>query len=226
MPPSSPPALVIAIDGPAGAGKSSVARAVAERLGFFLLDTGAIYRAVAWQALEAGISLDDGEALGEVAGSLDIRFLPGRRVAVGERDVTESIRSPEVSLAASQVSAHPSVRKGLLEIQRSLAKLGRCVVEGRDIGTVVLPWAPCKFFMTASAEVRAKRRFDELRAKGLEVDFESTLSEIVLRDRRDETRAVAPLIPAEDALRIDTSDLTPEAVVDKLVTLAQKKLKL
>lgn len=226
MPQGAPPAHVIAIDGPAGAGKSSVSRALAERLGFFLLDTGAIYRAVAWQAIESGIPLDHGEALAELAATLDIRFLPGRRVNLGDRDVTESIRSPEVSLAASQVSAHPAVRQALLEIQRSLARLGRCVVEGRDIGTVVLPWAPCKFFMTASAEVRAKRRHDELVAKGIPVDYASTLAEIKERDRRDTTRATAPLVAAPDAIRIDTSDLSPEAVVDKMVAIAQKSLKL
>ena len=226
MSPGAAPAQVIAIDGPAGAGKSSVARALAERLGFFLLDTGAIYRALAWQALESGIPLDAGERLAELAANLDIRFLPGRRVTVGDTDVTESIRSPAVSLAASQVSAHPKVREALLEIQRQLARLGRCVVEGRDIGTVVLPWAPCKFFMTASAEVRAKRRFDELAAKGIDVDFASTLAEINERDRRDETREVAPLIAAADAIRVDTSELGQQAVIDKMVELARKRLKL
>ena len=162
---------VIAIDGPAGAGKSTAARALARRLGFFLLDTGAIYRTVALSASRAQIAVTDADALGRIAEALPIRFDEAGRVFLGDEDVSTAIRTPEMSQGASTVSAHPPVRAALLGLQRRLAARGRCVVEGRDIGTVVLPWAPLKIFLTASPEVRARRRFDELVAKGQTVDL-------------------------------------------------------
>jgi cytidylate kinase len=215
--------LVIAIDGPAGAGKSTAARALARRLGFFLLDTGAIYRTVALSASRQGIAFSDGAALGPVAESLAIRFDEEGRVFLGDEDVSKLIRTPEMSQGASTVSAHPPVRAALLGLQRKLAARGRCVVEGRDIGTVVLPWAPLKIFLTASPEVRARRRYDELLAKGQTVDLAATLQEILIRDERDSSRATAPLKQADDAVLLDTSELDEASVVGKMEALARAR---
>lgn len=220
------PSQVIAIDGPAGAGKSTVARAVAVRLGFFLLDTGAIYRALALGATRAGVPLSDGPGTGELAARLQIRFDPSGRVFLGDEDISQAIRTPEVSHGASMVSAHPEVRAALLDLQRRLASQGGCVVEGRDIGTVVLPWAPLKIFLTASPEERARRRYEELRAKGAGVDYAQTLAELKERDHRDSTRASAPLRQAEDAVPVDTSGMTLPAVIDLISALARAKLSL
>jgi cytidylate kinase len=216
----------IAIDGPAGAGKSTVARTLARRLGFFLLDTGAIYRALALTATRDHLALDDGPRLGALAAQLPIRFDEAGAVWLGDEDVSTAIRTPEISQGASTVSAHPEVRAALLDLQRRLAARGRCVVEGRDIGTVVLPWAPLKIFLTASPEVRARRRYDELVARGAVVDLGTTLQELIARDRRDETRQAAPLKPADDALRLDTSDLSFGDVVDRIETEARRRLRL
>jgi cytidylate kinase len=214
---------VIAIDGPAGAGKSTVARALANRLGFFLLDTGAIYRTLALSAARAGVDFGDGAALGRLADDLAIRFDEAGRVFLGDEDVSTAIRTPAMSQGASTVSAHPPVRQALLGLQRRLAARGRCVVEGRDIGTVVLPWAPLKIFLTASPEVRARRRFDELTARGQSVDYASTLAELRERDDRDSNRAVAPLKQAEDAVLLDTSELEEGAVLDRMEALARAR---
>jgi CMP/dCMP kinase len=214
---------VIAIDGPAGAGKSTVARALARRLGFFLLDTGAIYRTVALAASRAGVAFSDADALGRIAEALAIRFDEAGRVFLGDEDVSTAIRTPEMSQGASTVSAHPPVRAALLGLQRKLAARGRCVVEGRDIGTVVLPWAPLKIFLTASPEVRARRRYDELVAKGQTVDLEKTLQEILVRDERDSTRATAPLKQADDAVLLDTSALDEPSVVERMEALARAR---
>jgi CMP/dCMP kinase len=215
--------FVIAIDGPAGAGKSTAARALASRLGFFLLDTGAIYRTVALAASRQGVTFADAPALGRIAESLAIRFDETGRVFLGDEDVSTLIRTPEMSQGASTVSAHPPVRAALLGLQRKLAARGRCVVEGRDIGTVVLPWAPLKIFLTASPEVRARRRYDELVAKGQTVDLAATLQEILVRDERDSSRATAPLKQAEDAVLLDTSELGEAAVVDRMEALAKAR---
>ena len=212
---------VIAIDGPAGAGKSTAARALARRLGFFLLDTGAIYRTVALAASRQNIAFSEGDALGRVAEALAIRFDEEGRVFLADEDVSKLIRTPEMSQGASTVSAHPPVRQALLGLQRKLAARGRCVVEGRDIGTVVLPWAPLKIFLTASPEVRARRRYDELVAKGQTADLAETLQEILIRDERDSSRATAPLKQAEDAVLLDTSELGEDAVVDRMEALAR-----
>jgi len=213
--------FVIAIDGPAGAGKSTAARALATRLGFFLLDTGAIYRTVALAASRQNIAFSEGDALGRVAEALAIRFDEEGRVFLADEDVSKLIRTPEMSQGASTVSAHPPVRQALLGLQRKLAARGRCVVEGRDIGTVVLPWAPLKIFLTASPEVRARRRYDELVAKGQTADLAETLQEILIRDERDSSRATAPLKQAEDAVLLDTSELGEDAVVDRMEALAR-----
>jgi cytidylate kinase len=212
--------VVVTIDGPAGAGKSSVAKQLARRLGYRLLDTGAIYRAVALTALRAGTAWSDGHACAGIARDLDIKYdFVGDKnhVFLAGEDVSAAIRTPEVSQGASQVSAHPEVRAALLELQRRLGAGGGVVVEGRDTGTVVFPAAEAKFFLTANDEERARRRVAELAASGTVVDFAVTLREIRERDQRDAGRDVAPMVPAQDAVIVDSSTQTLEQVVDSLV---------
>ncbi|MCW2988070.1 MAG: cytidylate kinase [Solirubrobacterales bacterium] len=209
--------MVIAIDGPAGAGKSSVARAVAEELGFTYLDSGAMYRCVALAALEAGIDLDDGDALGPLARKLDIA-LDGRRVLLGNRDVGAAIREPAVTAAASRVSVHPQVRDAMVERQRRLIAAGNYVAEGRDIGTVVSPEAPLKVFLTASDEERAHRR-----AAQTGEDFESVLDAQRRRDARDSEREHGALRAAGDAVELDTTGLGLEEVVGRVVGMARER---
>ncbi|MGQ9495630.1 MAG: (d)CMP kinase [Thermoanaerobaculaceae bacterium] len=220
---------IIAIDGPAGAGKSAVARLLAARLGLSYVDTGAIYRALALLAVEAGIPLPpDGagvQKLVNLARQLRIRFggtTEEPKVFLGDREVTSALRNVTVSKASSMVSAIPEVRAQLLPLQRALGEKG-AVVEGRDIGTVVFPDAYMKFFLTARPEVRAQRRLRELRASGSNVDFTSVLEEIRQRDLRDATREVCPLRPAADAIVIDTSHLRLEEVVQELTKLVLQR---
>ncbi len=222
--------VVVTIDGPAGAGKSTVAKQLARTLDYRLLDTGAIYRAVALSAQRAGVAWTDAAGLAVIARALDIRFdfvgdgegrmptpaLGANKIHlfVGGADVTGAIRAPEVSQGASQVSAHGPVRAALLELQRRLGAGGGVVVEGRDTGTVVFPAAEAKFFLSATVEERARRRVAELLANGNPVDPEVTLREIRERDHRDASRDVAPMRPAEDAVLIDSSAMTIDQVVD------------
>ncbi len=229
----------MAIDGPAGAGKSTVARRLADVLGFILVDTGALYRGVALAAQRARVPWEDGERVGSLAQSLvdrqALRLERGReasdggsgggglRVRLDGEDVSDAIRTPELGMGASQVSAHPQVRDALLEMQRQAGRSGGVVLEGRDIGTVVFPGADVKFYLTALPEVRARRRFDELRAKGTDVSFEQTLSDVRRRDEQDTTRAVAPLRQADDAVLVDSSDIGIDETVARMVARVRER---
>lgn len=225
--------FIVAIDGPAGAGKSTAAKQLAARLGFALVDTGAIYRSVALAASRAGVAFDDDAGLARLLAGLSIVFEPapagsgqGPRVLLDGEDVSAAIRTPPMSLGASAVSARPVVRAGLLDLQRRLATAPAnrgAVLEGRDIGTVVFPDADLKVFLTASPEVRARRRFDELRAKGDRSTYEQVLADQLRRDRDDAERAVAPLKPAADAVLVDTTRLTLGEVVDRIASEAGRR---
>ena len=223
--------FIVAIDGPAGAGKSTAARRLAARLGFAMVDTGAIYRAVAFAAARDGIAFDDDGRLAGLLPLLRIRFDPaeggGQRVLLDGLDVSAEIRTPPMSLGASAVSARPVVRDALLDLQRRLATAEGnrgAVLEGRDIGTVVFPDADIKFFLDAAPEVRARRRYDELQAKGQRVQMAQVLAEQEKRDFDDSRRAVAPLRAAGDALLVDTSGLSLDGVVDALADAARARL--
>jgi len=209
--------MVIAIDGPAGAGKSTVARGLAGELGFTYLDSGAMYRCVALAALQGGADLDDGEAVGALAEGLEIDF-EGQRVRLDGDDVTAEIRESAVSAAASRVSVHPRVREAMVERQRRLIVAGRYVAEGRDIGTVVSPESRLKVFLTASAEERARRRAAETGE-----DFEAVLAAQRQRDARDTEREHGALRAAEDAVELDTTGLSIEEVVVRVVALARER---
>ncbi len=216
--------FVVAIDGPAGAGKSTTARQLAARLTYSFLDTGALYRAVALCARQRGVDWSDPLGLAALAAALEMRFEgsgEASRLIVDERDVTPDIRAPEISEGASRVSAFPEVRSSLLDLQRSIGARGRIVAEGRDTGTVVFPTAPAKFFLTAPAAVRAERRTRELRAAGRTVDPAEVLREMELRDERDRNRAVSPLRRADDALEIDTATLSADEVVDRMESIVR-----
>ena len=217
----------VAIDGPAGSGKSTVAKILAKDYNILHLDTGAMYRACALKVLEAGADVEDEAAVVDLMrdASIDVEFKNGaQRTLLDGEDVSEKIRLPHVSMAASAVSKHPSVRMHLAEKQREIAHKMSCVLDGRDIGTFVLPDADFKFYLTATPEVRAKRRYDELLKKGIEVDFEALKKEIVARDEQDMNRKIAPLKLAEDATLVDTSDMTIEEVVRFLKSKMQEKI--
>jgi CMP/dCMP kinase len=210
--------VIVAIDGPAGAGKSTVARAVAARLGAGYLDTGAMYRALTWLALERGVPVDDGEALGALARETPVALRPrhdGLRVEIGDVDVTSAIREPRVTAAVSSVSAHPPVRRAIVAAQRAILSHGDWVADGRDIGTVVRPDADLKIFLTASVGERARRRAAEIAGEA-----EAVRREIEHRDALDTQRADSPLRPAEDAVLLDTTDLELSAVVEMVEHLA------
>ena len=216
---------VVAIDGPAGAGKTTVTRRVAASLGYLLVDTGAIYRSVALAAVRARLGFDDPESVGELARALaareGIRFESGedgaQRVLLDGEDVSTAIRTQEIAEGASRVSAIGAVRAALLDMQRRAGAAGGVVLEGRDIGSVVFPDAGAKFFLTASVEVRALRRKTELEARGERAELEVIAREVAARDERDSTRAVAPLAQAPDAMLVDSSSLGVDQVVERIV---------
>ena len=217
----------IAIDGPAGAGKSTIARSLASKLGYIYVDTGALYRAVGVNAMRSGADTKNPEQVCATLEGADVslRFVDGeQRVFLGEEDVSVAIRTPEASMAASNVSAIPAVRAFLFDLQRDIAAKNNCIMDGRDIGTVVLPNAEVKIFLTASAEVRAKRRYDELLAKGMQADYNQVLEEMIQRDYQDSHRAIAPLKQADDAVLVDTSDMNLEQVIETLDNIVKENI--
>ena len=218
--------LTIAIDGPAGAGKSTVARALARRLGLRYVDSGATYRAAALKVIESGVSPADTAAVIRVIDGSSIDFAPSKgewRVLLDRRDVTGLIRTPEVTLAAAQVSRLPEVRKKLVALQRSLVEAPGVVMEGRDIGTVVFPKAPLKIFLEANPGERARRRLDQEGGEGRSATLAETAEEIRERDRLDAERKISPLTPAADAVRIDSTHLSAGQVVDRILELARER---
>lgn len=223
--------MIIAIDGPSGAGKSTVAKAVAKEMGFSCLDTGAMYRAVAWQAVQDGIGFDDDAALGALAGAKEISFghaegdpIP-RQVFIGGSDVTDAIRTAEIDKAVSPVSAAPSVREALVAQQQRIGNAGNYVVEGRDIGTVVFPDAEVKVFLTASDEERAHRRVRQNVDRGVgSFNYQEVLDDIRRRDEYDSSRATSPLKPADDAVMLDSTKCYIEDVIQKICAMAEEAM--
>jgi cytidylate kinase len=217
--------LIIAIDGPAASGKSTTAKRVAERFGYTYIDSGAMYRAVALQAICAGVPLEDEEGLTRVAEVAEIVLedLGRGRITLDAEDVTEAIRAPEVTAAASVMSTVPGVRKALVLQQRQLGRNGSCVMEGRDIGTVVFPDADLRVFLVASLEVRAGRRLHDLASRGVDATLEDVMEEIAERDRRDSTRTDSPLRRAADAIEVDTTELSIDEQVEEVVRLALER---
>ncbi|MGO5113919.1 (d)CMP kinase [Candidatus Avoscillospira sp. LCP25S3_F1] len=218
----------IAIDGPAGSGKSTMARRVAKDLGFVYVDTGAIYRTVGYHMDFYGIGPKDTDGITRLIGDVNIQIeydADGlQHMMLNGRDVTDDIRTPEMSKIASVISAQKVVRDYLLDMQRQLARTHNVVMDGRDIGTVVLPGADVKIFLTADPEVRARRRFDELTAKGEKVQYEKVLKDLIARDEQDRNRKIAPLRPAKDAVHLDTTDLNIEQAAAAMESIIKEKL--
>lgn len=222
-----PEVMAVAIDGPVGAGKSSIARAAAKKLGFVYVDTGALYRAVGLYCSRKGADLSSHEAVAALLPEIhpEIRLIDGtQHVFLNGEDVSVEIRLPEISMAASAVSSVPEVRAALLDMQRDIAEKNNVIMDGRDIGTVVLPNAQVKIFLTASPEIRAKRRYDELCAKGVSTSFEDVLNDLNKRDYDDSHRAVAPLKQADDAMLADTSELDFEQLCELVCNIIKEKL--
>lgn len=220
--------MKIAIDGPAGAGKSTIARIVAAELGFLYLDTGSMYRALTYDALRRGLDLSEETVLARLARALDLRLVPGRRgkaprVFIGRCEVTRDIRTPEVSRKVSQVASHAQVREAMVRRQRDLASRGSVVMDGRDIGTTVLPDADVKVFLQASVEERARRRSRELRRQGHRVRLRELAHQIAQRDEADTQRAASPLMKAPDAVEIDTTDMSIRQVVQTILELVDRR---
>lgn len=216
----------IAIDGPSGAGKSTISRRVASELGILYVDTGAIYRAVGLHMLRAGVDPSDADAVAPMLSSVAVRLVydeRGQRIFLGDEDVSDLIRTPDASRAASQVSAHPVVREFLLEMQRDIAKNSSCIMDGRDIGTVVLPDAELKIFLTADAEDRARRRMLELNERGTPQSFADVLRDMIERDERDKNRPTAPLRQAEDAILLDTTGNELQDSIDAVLKIVREK---
>ncbi len=218
--------MIIAIDGPSGVGKSTLSKRLADELDYLNIDTGAMYRSVAVLVKEQQIDPQNGEQLAELCRHLTIRFVrgaDGERVFANDTDVTTAIRTPEISQLTPQVAAQPVVREALVRLQREMGANGGVVLEGRDIGTVVFPHADIKFFLVASAEERGRRRYAELRQKGLDVDLEQTIAEIEARDAADRNRALSPLKQAEDAVVIDTTHLSIDGVLNEMLRVVANK---
>ncbi|MCT4488866.1 (d)CMP kinase [Levilactobacillus parabrevis] len=218
--------LQVAIDGPASAGKSTVAKIVAQRFHYIYCDTGAMYRAITWKALQAGVALDDEAAVKDLLDQITIRFEPGtpvQKVFVDDTEVTLAIRQPDVTNAVSQISAQSGVRTELTERQRQIADAGGIVMDGRDIGSTVLPKAEVKIFLVASVEERAQRRLKDNAAKGINTPLETLKYEIEERDRKDSTRKISPLTQAADAIRLDTTSMSIQEVADRIAKIIQEK---
>lgn len=220
---------VVTVDGPSGAGKGTITQILAKRLGWHLLDSGALYRLTALSAERTGVDFDDETALAEAAARLDVRFEPTppgepARVMLADEDVTAEIRTERCGENASRVAVLPAVRAALLQLQRDFRKLPGLVADGRDMGTVVFPDAPCKLFLTASAEERARRRYRQLLEAGASVNMDGLLKEIQARDERDTKRAAAPLKPAEDAQVVDTTGLGIEQVLERVMVVVRQAL--
>ncbi len=217
----------VAIDGPAGAGKSTVARAAAAKLSYIYVDTGALYRAVGVYCLRNNIATNDAEGVGAILDKItvELKFIDGvQHVFLNGDDVSTEIRLPEASMAASNVSAIPAVRAFLFDLQRDIAAKNNCIMDGRDIGTVVLPDAQVKIFLTADDEERAMRRYRELKEKGSEVTFQEVLDDLRVRDYNDSHREIAPLKPAEDSVIVNTTGYTLEQSVEKIINIVKEKL--
>ena len=218
----------VAIDGPAGAGKSTISRAAAKELGYIYIDTGALYRTVGLNAMRKGADVNDPESvIATLTDELkvELRFIDGeQRMFLCGEDVSDKIRTPEASSAASKVSAVPEVRKYLFDLQKNLAENNNCIMDGRDIGTVVLPDADVKIFMYASSEARAERRYKELVEKGKDVTYEDVLSDMIERDKNDSSRALAPCKPAEDAIMLDNSEMSLEVSIEKVLEIINEKI--
>jgi cytidylate kinase len=218
--------LIVAIDGPAGAGKSTVAKRLAKELGYTYMDTGAMYRAFAWKARQKAIDLEDEQKLGAALAQTNVELSDrdgNAKVFLDGEDVTDKIRTPELSQWASKISALRPVRERMVELQRAMGAKGGVVVEGRDIGTVVFPQAEVKIFLTADSEERARRRFAELEGQGKRVTLDETLGEMEERDRRDQQRALAPLRQAEDAVAVDSTHRSIEEVLERIMQEIKKK---
>lgn len=215
--------FVVAIDGPAGAGKSTIAKLAAGKLGFAYIDTGAMYRSVTWKFLQTGTGFDE-KFIGELANTIRIDFKPeGNKVFADGIDVTDAIRTTEVTNLVSRVSAINEVRTAMVDEQRRMGKSGRVVLDGRDIGTVVFPDADVKIFLTASVEERAHRRYKEMTEKGMTVSLEQLQKDIISRDKQDSERKISPLRQAEDAIFLDTSDMSIDEVTDCIINLVREK---
>lgn len=219
--------IIVAIDGPSGSGKSTVAKLLAMKLGYTYIDTGAMYRAVALQAKRDNVDINSGVALSDLCDRVQIGFVPdngGLRTILNGEDVSEEIRTPEMSMAASDISARKEVRQSLLSLQRRMGENGGVVLEGRDVGTVIFPNAEAKFFLDASLEERGKRRYKELAAKGLDVTLEQTIEDVRKRDINDSSRDIAPLKMAADSVLIDSTNIGIQEVVESMIRVVNEKV--
>lgn len=227
MNPTTRTKIKVAIDGPAGAGKSSVAKMTAEKLGYVYVDTGAMYRAITWYILEMNLALNDQEGIQSILEHIDLTLKPseeGQQVWINDRNVTSLIRSPRINQYVSHVAQMSNVRQFLTDIQKMMSNEGGIIMDGRDIGTVVMPDAQLKIFLTASVQERARRRYVEMKAAGNEQDLDQLIKDISERDRMDEEREVSPLRQAEDAIHLDCSELSMHQVVDTIVELSISKI--